>query len=78
VQQLWVAGNRDQAAAAVPDEMIVQANLLGDEAMVTERVRLYRDAGVDTLRAGPMGATLDERLEVLGRLMDIVKAVDAE
>ncbi len=46
--------------------------------MVTERVRLYRDAGVDTLRAGPMGATLDERLEVLGRLMDIVKAVDAE
>jgi hypothetical protein len=58
--------------------MIVQANLLGDEAMVTERVRLYRDAGVDTLRAGPMGATLDERLEVLGRLMDIVKAVDAE
>ena len=78
VQQLWVAGKRDQAAAAVPDEMIVQANLLGDEAMVTERVRLYRDAGVDTLRAGPMGATLDERLEVLGRLMDIVKAVDAE
>ena len=78
VQQLWVAGKRDQAAAAVPDEMIVQANLLGDQAMVTERVRLYRDAGVDTLRAGPMGATLDERLEVLGRLMDIVKAVDAE
>lgn len=78
VQQLWVAGKRDQAAAAVPDEMIVQANLLGDESMVTERVRLYRDAGVDTLRAGPMGATLDERLEVLGRLMDIVKAVDAE
>ena len=58
--------------------MIVQANLLGDEAMVTERVRRYQDAGVDTLRVGPMGATLDERLEVLGRVMDIVKAVAAE
>jgi F420-dependent oxidoreductase-like protein len=78
VQRLWVAGKRDQAAEAVPDEMIVQANLLGDEAMVTERVRRYRDAGVDTLRVGPMGATLDERLEVLGRVMDIVKAVAAE
>jgi hypothetical protein len=41
-------------------------------------VRRYRDAGVDTLRVGPMGATLDERLEVLGRVMDIVKAVAAE
>jgi F420-dependent oxidoreductase-like protein len=78
VQQLWVAGKRDQAAEAVPDEMIIQANLLGDEAMLTERVRRYRDAGVDTLRVGPMGATLDERLEVLGRTMDIVRAVAAE
>ncbi|TDJ25801.1 MAG: LLM class flavin-dependent oxidoreductase [Gammaproteobacteria bacterium] len=78
VQQLWVAGKRDQAAEAVPDEMIVQANLLGDAAMVTERVRRYRDAGVDTLRVGPVGTTLDERLEVLGQVMDIVNAVDAE
>lgn len=78
VQQLWVAGKRDQAAEAVPDEMIVQANLLGDAAMVTERVRRYRDAGVDTLRVGPVGTTLDERLEVLGQVMDIVNTVDAE
>lgn len=75
VQRLWVDGKRDQAAAAVPDEMIVQANLLGDAGAVTERVRAYRDAGVDTLRVNPLGTTFDERLEVLGRIVDIASAV---
>lgn len=75
VQRLWVEGKRDQAAAAVPDEMIVQANLLGDERAVTDRVRAYCDAGVNTLRVNPTGSTLEERLEVLGHVMDIVRAL---
>jgi alkanesulfonate monooxygenase SsuD/methylene tetrahydromethanopterin reductase-like flavin-dependent oxidoreductase (luciferase family) len=78
VQRLWVAGQRDAAARAVPSEMVIQANLLGDEAMVTERVRAYRDAGVDTLRVAPVAANLDARLEVLGRVMDIVRGVASE
>lgn len=72
VQRLWVAGKRDEAAARVPAEMIVQANLLGDEAAVRERLRAYRDAGVTTLRVQPAGRTLDERLDTLGRVMDML------
>ena len=73
VQQLWVAGRREEAAARVPAEMIVQANLLGDEGTVRERVRAYRDAGVTTLRVQPAGDDLDERLATLGRVMDLVR-----
>ena len=38
VQRLWLDGKREEAAARVPDEMAIKANLLGTEAMVRERV----------------------------------------
>ncbi len=78
VQQLWVAGKRDEAIASVPDEMVIQANLLGTEEMVKARMRMFRDAGVTTLRMAPAGATLDERLNTLGKAMDLLRQVNAE
>jgi F420-dependent oxidoreductase-like protein len=75
VQALWVAGKRDEAAARVPDEMVLQANLLGDEQAVKARIRAHRDAGVTTLRVAPAGRTLAERLETLGRAMDLVRGL---
>jgi len=72
VQRLWLDGKREDAAARVPDELAVKVNLLGTEAMVRERVAVYRRAGIATLRVDPGGATLDARLATLGRLMDIV------
>jgi F420-dependent oxidoreductase-like protein len=78
VQSLWLGGKRDAAAALVPDEMVVQANLLGTEAMVFDRIRAYRDAGITTLRVDPDGATTAERLETLGRVIRLVEAVNAE
>ncbi|HEU4368715.1 MAG TPA: LLM class F420-dependent oxidoreductase [Methylomirabilota bacterium] len=72
VQRLWLDGKRDEAAARVPDELAVKANLLGTEAMVRERVRAYRAAGITTLRVDPAGTTLDARLSTLGRLVDLV------
>jgi len=72
VQRLWLDGKREEAAARVPDDLARKANLLGTDAMVRERLRVYRDAGVTTLRVDPAGATLDARLATLGRLMDLV------
>jgi F420-dependent oxidoreductase-like protein len=78
VQRLWVEGRRDDAVAAVPDEMVIQTNLLGDDEAVRNRIRAYRDAGVDTLRLAPSGDGLDDRLATLGRVMDLVAGVEAE
>lgn len=76
VQRLWVAGHREEASARVPDRMIVEANMLGDKDTVRARIAAYRDAGVNTLRVEPAGSDLAERLETLGRAMDIVRALD--
>jgi F420-dependent oxidoreductase-like protein len=78
VQRLWIAGKRPEAIAKVPREMAMQANLLGDTAMVRDRIRAYKNAGVTTLRVTPEGRDLKERLTTLGRAMDLVRDVNAE
>ena len=78
VQNLWLDGRREEAAERVPDELVLQTNLLGTDEMVKERIRAYRDAGVTTLRIEPAGRGVNERLETLGRVVELVKAVSAE
>jgi F420-dependent oxidoreductase-like protein len=75
VQRLWLEGRREDAAARVPDELVLKTNLLGTEAMVKDRIRAYRDAGVTTLRVEPDGAMLDARLATLGRLVELVRSL---
>ena len=68
--------------------MILKSNLIGTDQMVKERLRAYRDVGVTTLHAsirrrtrvrdGIPALSLDDRIEGLGRLMDLVKEVNQE
>jgi len=78
VQSLWISGKRDQATDAVPDELVTRTNLLGTERMVKDRMRAYKSAGITTLRLDPQGTTLDERLDCLGRAMDLLCEVNNE
>ena len=75
VQRLWLENRREDAAARVPDELVLKTNLLGTEAMIRERLTRYREAGVNVLRVAPEGESLDARLETLGRLRDLVRAL---
>jgi len=77
VQRLWLSGRREEAAARVPAELGRATNLLGTAAMVTERLRLYRDAGVDTLQAKLDGDDAS-RLDTLAQLIDLVRQVSSE
>jgi len=73
VQDLWVNGKKDQAIKAVPDEMVLKTSLIGTEAMVCERLRAYRDAGVSTLRVSTGGKNWKERTDSLAQAIDVVK-----
>ena len=78
VLRLWLDRRRDEAAALIPDELVIKSNLLGTNATVKNRIRAYRDAGITSLQVSPAGKTMAERLETLGRFMDLFKAVNAE
>ncbi len=75
IRERWQAGDRDGAAGLVTDEMVLGTTLIGTEPMVAQRLRVWRDAGVDTVRFYPAGATLDARLSTLGRALDLVRAL---
>jgi len=77
VQDLWLAGRRDEAAERVPLALGRQTNLLGPPALIRERLRLYRDAGITTLEA-KLSGDATARLDTLSQLVTLVEEVNAE
>jgi F420-dependent oxidoreductase-like protein len=75
VREHWQAGDRDGAAGLITDEMVLATTLIGTEDMVRERLRVWRDAAIDTVRLYPAGDTLAARLETLGRALDLVRSL---
>src|SRR4051794_22041996 len=71
VQDLYLEGKKDEAAAALPAELIDQVALVGPRDVVKERLAVYRDAGVGTLMVSPMAFDVDSRLEQLRTIAEL-------
>jgi F420-dependent oxidoreductase-like protein len=65
IQELYLAGKKDEAAATVPDEFIDDGGLIGDEARIGERFHLWRDAGFTLLR---LQVSSVEAMEAVARI----------
>lgn len=70
IQDRYLDGQRDQAAAAIPGDMLDALTLCGDEAVVRERLVALRDAGVATLTVRPLGSDPAGLVARLRRLLD--------
>ena len=70
VQELWLAGRREEAAERVPVELGLDTNLLGPPAAVRARLQTYRDVGITSVQAKLAGSA-SERLDTLAQLIDI-------
>ena len=73
VQTTWLAGERDKAVAAVPEDLVEKTRLFGSERMISDRIRAYEAAGVTPLRVVPQGATLRERVHALEQIVDLAR-----
>jgi F420-dependent oxidoreductase-like protein len=71
VQDLYLEGKRDEAMAALPDELIDTVSLCGSPDLVRERIAVFRDAGVGTLMVSPMAWTFDDRLQQLRQVAEL-------
>ena len=67
ITELFRAGKKDEAAEAVPDEMIAATAIVGDEASVRRQIREWEAAGV-TMLCVTAGSV--EEIETLGTLID--------
>jgi F420-dependent oxidoreductase-like protein len=71
VQDLYLEGKKDEAMAAIPEDLIDTVSLCGPRDVVRDRLRAYKDAGVGTLGVTPMAWTKDARLEQLRAVAEL-------
>lgn len=72
VQELYLSGRKEEAAEALPQELVVGTSLIGTESHVRERVRALLDAGVTTISATLLAPTAEARIEHARALASIV------
>ena len=72
VQDLYLAGKKEEAAAALPDDLLDQTSLLGTKERVAERLSVYREAGVGTLICTPMAFDPEARKRMVHDLAELV------
>ncbi|SHK03675.1 probable F420-dependent oxidoreductase, Rv3520c family [Pseudonocardia thermophila] len=67
VQDLYLDGKKEEAAAALPAEFIDQATLIGPEGHVKERIAALQEAGVTHLHVTPVSA---DPVRLMGRVKE--------
>lgn len=72
IQELYLAGQKDEAAKVVPDELARAISLIGPEGYVKERIAAFADAGVTVLNVVPMGADAPARVKLIERLRGLI------
>lgn len=65
IQELFMSGRKEEAAAAVPDEFVDDENLVGPPERLKARFRLWQDSGVTSLC---LTNPSDEAVEVMGKI----------
>jgi F420-dependent oxidoreductase-like protein len=71
VQDLYLAGKKDDAMARLSDELIDTVSLVGPKDKVREKLAVFRDAGVHTLGVTPLAFDKEGRLEQLRLLAEL-------
>jgi F420-dependent oxidoreductase-like protein len=74
IQDLYLSGKKDEAAAAVPAELIDAVCLCGPPDRVAERLAAFRDAGVGSLLVAPMAFAAEEQSEQLRTIAELAEA----
>jgi F420-dependent oxidoreductase-like protein len=68
VQELYLSGRKDEAAAAVPGDLVRATSLVGPAGYVKDRLAAYAEAGVTTLCVDLLAPTREARLRQIEEL----------
>jgi len=68
IQKLYLSGRKDEAAAAVPAELLERSSLIGTESYVRDRLQAFAGAGVTVLNVTPV----DDAQRLLARVRELM------
>jgi F420-dependent oxidoreductase-like protein len=63
IQDAYLSGRKDEAAALVPAELVEKTSLIGPHGYVEERLAAFREAGVTTLNLTSLSPTHERRVK---------------
>ncbi|KAA9151209.1 LLM class F420-dependent oxidoreductase [Amycolatopsis acidicola] len=72
IQDLYLDGKKEEAAAAVPAELLEAISLIGPAGHVKERLAAYREAGVTTLQVTMLEPGVERRVQLISRLRELL------
>ncbi len=73
IQDLYLAGRKQEAVAAVPDQLVRNVSLVGPRGFVRERLAAYAEAGVTTLLVHPLGSDDRESVGFVEELLTLTQ-----
>jgi alkanesulfonate monooxygenase SsuD/methylene tetrahydromethanopterin reductase-like flavin-dependent oxidoreductase (luciferase family) len=74
VQRLFLDGKREEAYAAIPDEIVDVVALIGTEDEVAKRLEGFQNAGIDRLIVSPFHSGTEGARHTIDRLAALVGA----
>ncbi len=72
IQDLYLAGKKAEAIAAVPDDLVRAVSLVGPRGYVKERLAAFADAGATTLLLQPLSGDRAETLRFVEELRELL------
>jgi F420-dependent oxidoreductase-like protein len=75
IQDLYLAGDKKAAEAAIPDDYLAKSSLIGPESFVKERLYALKESGVTSLNVSFAGHSTDERVTECEKLRNLVDSM---
>ena len=75
IQDLYLDGKKDEAAAAVPRDLLTKTSLIGPESHVRERLAAMKESGVTTLNVTPLADDAPQRTRLIERVRQLADEV---
>ena len=73
IQDLYLAGDKKAAEAAIPDRYLEQNSLIGPRGFVAERLSALKESGVTSLNVSFVGETLSDRVALCEELKQLAE-----
>jgi F420-dependent oxidoreductase-like protein len=71
IQDLYLAGKKEEAAAKVPYELLQKMSLIGTEGHVRERLAAMKESGITTLNVTPIAGDHKAKLALIEKVKDL-------
>jgi alkanesulfonate monooxygenase SsuD/methylene tetrahydromethanopterin reductase-like flavin-dependent oxidoreductase (luciferase family) len=70
IQDLYLDGKKQEAAAKIPSDWLLNSHLVGPKSFIKERLSAFKEAGVTVISVNPIGPDAVQQVELLRTLMD--------